>query len=241
VLQVESLVAPGTAEPVSFTVHAGEVVGLAGLVGAGRTELLETIFGVRRAHGGRVLVGGREVRAGSPRAALESGIALVPEGRHQQGLNLAGSVRENIAMGTWPLRSAEPRRERQISRQAIDRLQIRTAGIDASIRSLSGGNQQKVVIARCLTRNPRVLLLDEPTRGIDIGAKAEVFALMGELLERGMAIVMVSSEMLEILGLSDRILVVHERAIVGELTRAEATEDRIAYLSAGGGRRVHAA
>ena len=241
VLQVESLVAPGTAEPVSFTVHAGEVVGLAGLVGAGRTELLETIFGVRRAHGGRVLVGGREVRAGSPRAALESGIALVPEGRHQQGLNLAGSVRENIAMGTWPLRSAEPRRERQISRQAVDRLQIRTAGIDASIRSLSGGNQQKVVIARCLTRNPRVLLLDEPTRGIDIGAKAEVFALMGELLERGMAIVMVSSEMLEILGLSDRILVVHERAIVGELTRAEATEDRIAYLSAGGGRRAHAA
>ena len=241
VLEVESLVAPGTVEPVSFTVHAGEVVGLAGLVGAGRTELLETIFGVRRAHGGRVLVGGREVRAGSPRAALESGIALVPEDRHQQGLNLAGSVRENIAMGTWPLRSAEPRRERQISRQAIDRLQIRTAGIDASIRSLSGGNQQKVVIARCLTRNPRVLLLDEPTRGIDIGAKAEVFALMGELLERGMAIVMVSSEMLEILGLSDRILVVHERAIVGELTRAEATEDRIAYLSAGGGRRAHAA
>jgi ribose transport system ATP-binding protein len=241
VLRVEELIAAGAKGPVSFTVHAGEVVGLAGLVGAGRTELLETIFGVRHSHGGRVLVRGEEVRTGSPRVALDKGIALVPEERHQQGLNLTGSVRENIAMGTWPLYSAERRRERLISRRALEQLQIRTAGIEAPIRSLSGGNQQKVVIARCLIREPRVLLLDEPTRGIDVGAKAEVFALMADLLARGMAIVMVSSDMLEILGLSDRILVMHERSIAGELTRAEATEERIAHLSAGGTRGQHAA
>jgi ABC-type sugar transport system ATPase subunit len=241
VLEVEGLVADGAKSPASFAVRAGELVGLAGLVGAGRTELLETVFGVRRSHGGRVLVGGREVRAGSPRDAIEKGIALVPEERHRQGLNLEGCVRENIAMGTWPLHRARRRRERLVSHRALEQLRIRTSGIEAPIRSLSGGNQQKVVIARCLARRPRVLLLDEPTRGIDVGAKAEVFALISELLADGMAIVMVSSDMLEILGLSDRVLVMHEREIVADLARAEATEERIAYLSAGGTRRRHAA
>ncbi len=241
VLQVEGLVADGAQAPASFTVHAGEVVGLAGLVGAGRTELLEAIFGVRAVHGGRVLVDGAVVPPRSPRAALQKGIALVPEERHRQGLNLEGTVKSNISMGTWPLHSARPGRERLLSHRAVAQLRIRTAGIEASIRSLSGGNQQKVVIARCLTRQPRVLLLDEPTRGIDVGAKAEVFALLGELVESGLAIVLVSSDMLEILGLSDRVLVMHERAIVGELSRAEATEEEIAFLSAGGTRRRHVA
>jgi rhamnose transport system ATP-binding protein len=240
-LQVEELLVPGAREPVSFEVRAGEVVGFAGLVGAGRTELLETIFGVRRAHGGQVLVEGRRVHPGSPKDALEHGLALVPEERHRQGLNMTGCVRENITMGTWSLLVARRRRERTASQHLLDRLRIRTAGIEAPIRSLSGGNQQKVVIARCLVHEPRVLLLDEPTRGIDVGAKAEVFALMAELLEHGMAIVLVSSEMLEILGVADRIFVMHEQAIVGELQREEATEERIAFLSAGGGRRVGAA
>ena len=240
-LQVDELLVPGAREPVSFEVRAGEVVGFAGLVGAGRTELLETIFGVRRAHGGRVLVDGREVQPGSPKVALERGLALVPEERHRQGLNMTGCVRENITMGTWSLWVARRRQERSSSQHLLERLRIRTAGIEAPMRSLSGGNQQKVVIARCLVHEPRVLLLDEPTRGIDVGAKAEVFALMAELLEQGMAIVLVSSEMLEILGLADRIFVMHEQAIVGELTREEATEERIAFLSAGGGRRVNAA
>jgi rhamnose transport system ATP-binding protein len=240
-LQVEELVVPGAGEPVSFTVKAGEIVGFAGLVGAGRTELLETIFGVRRAQGGRVLVAGREVRPGSPREALAKGVALVPEERHRQGLNMSGCVRENITMGTWPLYLARRREERNASEHLLERLSIRTAGIEAPIRSLSGGNQQKVVIARCLVHEPRVLLLDEPTRGIDVGAKAEVFALMAELLEHGLAIVLVSSEMLEILGVADRIFVMHEQAIVGELSRSEATEHRIAFLSAGGGRRASAA
>jgi ABC-type sugar transport system ATPase subunit len=240
-LQVEELLVPGARETVSFTVNAGEIIGFAGLVGAGRTELLETIFGVRRPRGGHVLVSGNELKPGSPRRALENGIALVPEERHRQGLNMTGCVRENITMGTWSLFLARRRQERSSSQHLLERLRIRTAGIEAPIRSLSGGNQQKVVIARCLNHEPRVLLLDEPTRGIDVGAKAEVFALMAELLEQGLAIVLVSSEMLEILGLADRIFVMHEQAIVGELSRAEATEERIAFLSAGGGRRTDAA
>jgi ABC-type sugar transport system ATPase subunit len=240
-LQVDGLLVPGAKEPVSFEVRAGEVVGFAGLVGAGRTELLETIFGVRRAHGGRVLVDGLEIRPGSPKDALAGGLALVPEERHRQGLNMTGCVRENITMGTWPLYLARRRQERSASQHLLERLRIRTAGIEAPIRSLSGGNQQKVVLARCLVHQPRVMLLDEPTRGIDVGAKSEVFALMAELLEQGMAIVLVSSEMLEILGLSDRVFVMHEQAIAGELSREEASEERIAFLSAGGGRRVGAA
>ena len=234
VLEVQGLVAERNDEPVSFTVHAGEIVGLAGLVGAGRSELLETICGVRKPHAGTITVNGSPVPLGSPRRALEHGIALVPEDRHRQGLNLNACVRENVAMGTWPLHAAQRRRERMISQAAVQQLRIRTAGIEASIRSLSGGNQQKVVIARCLTRAPKVLLLDEPTRGVDVGAKSEVFEIMGGMLEQGIAIVMASSDLLEILGLSDRIFVMHERRLVGELTRAEATEQRIALLSAGG-------
>jgi rhamnose transport system ATP-binding protein len=241
VLEVHDLVAEGAQAPVSFQVRAGEIVGLAGLVGSGRTELLETICGARRSGGGGVLVDGRPVPPGSPRTALESGIALVPEERHRQGLNLGARIRENIAMGTWPLHWAQPRRERRLSLRAITQFSIRASGIEAPIRSLSGGNQQKVVIARCLNREPRVLLLDEPTRGIDVGAKSEVFQLMGEMLEQGKAIVIVSSDMLEILGLADRVLVMHERRITGELTRAEATEERIAHLSTGGTETQHAA
>jgi ABC-type sugar transport system ATPase subunit len=234
VLRVESLVVPGTSHPVSFEVRAGEVVALAGLVGSGRTELLETIFGARSARGGAVYVGERRVPGGSPRAALAAGVAFVPEERHRQGLNLRSTVRENLVMGTWRLAYADPGRERRTSREAVRRLRIRTTGVDASIRSLSGGNQQKVVVARCLARRPRVLLLDEPTRGIDVGAKEEIFELVGEMLAQGMAIVFVSSEMREVLGLADRVLVMHERRVVGVLERGEASEERIAYLSAGG-------
>jgi rhamnose transport system ATP-binding protein len=234
VLQVDGLVVEGTSEPVSLHVCAGEIVALAGLVGSGRTELVEAIYGARRARAGRVLVAGREVRRNSPRTAVAAGIAFVPEDRHRQGLNAEGSVRENIAMGSWRVLWAGPRTERRMSRESIERLNIRTSGIDASIRSLSGGNQQKVVVGRCLTREPRVLLLDEPTRGIDVGAKEEIFQLIGSMLEEGMAILLVSSEMLEVLGLADRVIVMHERRVGGELSRSEATEERIAFLSGGG-------
>lgn len=234
-LHVERLVVGDTTQPVSLDVSAGEIVGLAGLVGSGRTELLETIFGVRRARGGRVLVGGDEIPLGSPRRALAAGLALVPEERHRQGLNLAASIRENIAMGTWRLAVANRAGERRISLEAVQRLRIRATGIEARVRSLSGGNQQKVVLARCLTRKPRVLLMDEPTRGIDVGAKEEIFQLIGEMVADGMAILLVSSELTEILGLCDRIVVMHERRVVGDLKRADATEERLALLSAGGG------
>jgi rhamnose transport system ATP-binding protein len=234
VLSVEGVVVEGTATPVSFEVRAGEVVALAGLVGSGRTELLETIFRARKLRAGRIRVDGRDVGR-SPRSALACGMALVPEDRHRQGLNLYGTVRDNIVLGSWRLFAAEPARERRESADAVKRFRIRTDRATASIRSLSGGNQQKVVVARCLGRRPRVLLLDEPTRGIDVGAKEELFELFGQMLEEGIAILLITSEMLEVLGLADRVLVMCERRIVGELSRHEATEERIAYLSAGGG------
>jgi ABC-type sugar transport system ATPase subunit len=235
VLELDDLVFDGASAPVSFALRAGEVLGLHGLVGCGRTELLETIAGARRPRSGRVLVSGREVKLSSPRSALEAGIALVPEERHRQGLVLGATLRENVALGSWkPLALARGWRERAMSRQAIADLRIRASGVDVAVRTLSGGNQQKVVIARGLRRSPRVLLLDEPTRGIDVGAKEEVFQIIGRMLEGGAGILLVSSDMLEILGLADRVIVLHERRVVGELTRAEATEERLALLSAGG-------
>jgi rhamnose transport system ATP-binding protein len=234
VLRVDDLVVAGTSEGVSLTVHAGEIVAIAGLVGSGQTELLETIFGARRSRGGSVRLDGKVVRRNSPRAALAAGIALVPEERHRQGLNLHASVHDNVAMGSWGFLTARSRHARRISREAVERLRIRTVGIDAPIRSLSGGNQQKVVIARYLLRRPRVLLLDETTRGIDVGAKEEIFQLIGSMLEDGMAIVFVSTEMLEILGLADRVVVLHEGRVAGVLDRSEATEERVAFLSGGG-------
>ncbi|MBM3677044.1 MAG: sugar ABC transporter ATP-binding protein [Actinobacteria bacterium] len=233
-LEVRDLLVEGAPEPISFDVRAGEIVALAGLVGAGRTEVLETIAGGRRPHGGTVSVDGHTLPAGTPRGVIGCGVTLVPEERHRQGLNLVSNVRENVAMGMWSLIRANKRREQQAAYQSVDQMRIRTAGIEAPIRSLSGGNQQKVVIGRCLARDPKVLLLDEPTRGIDVGAKAEVFNLIGELVEQGRAILLVTSDLLEVLGLADRILVLHERRIVGELSREKASEERIAFLSGGG-------
>ncbi|HKP18919.1 MAG TPA: sugar ABC transporter ATP-binding protein [Gaiellaceae bacterium] len=234
-LVLDELVADKATAPISLEVRAGEVVGLAGLVGCGRTELLETIGGIRRARSGRVLVDGEEIPPGNPKAALRGGIALVPEDRHAQGLVLAATIRENVAMPLWrPLAVVHQLWERRLGRQAIERFRIRASSADATVRSLSGGNQQKVVLARALIRQPRILLLDEPTRGIDVGAKEEVFQLIGELLKSGIGILLVSSDMTEILGLADRIVVLHERRAVGALERPDFTEERIAYLSAGG-------
>jgi ABC-type sugar transport system ATPase subunit len=235
-LRVRDVLVPRTETPISFEARAGEVVGLAGLVGAGRSELLETIAGVTPARGGTIAVGDREVRCTSARRALEAGIALVPEDRAKQGLVLNAPLRENVTMGharTWSV--ARRRTERAVAADAIGELRIRASSVDAPIKSLSGGNQQKVVIARAINRSPKVLLLDEPTRGVDVGAKEEIYRIVQELLERGMAVVIASSDLLELLGLCDRILVLFEHRIVGELSREDATEERIALLSAGGG------
>ena len=234
-LQVEDLVVAGTTEPVSLSVRQAEVVGLAGLVGSGRTELLETIAGARPARRGRVFVAGHRIQQASPRAALRAGVALVPEDRHRQGLVLESTVRENVALGCWkPFSRANRRRECTAAQKAMRQLGIRAQHVDSSIRSLSGGNQQKVVLARCLASKPSVLLLDEPTRGVDVGAREELYDVIGKLVTEGMAVLLASSDLLEIIGICDRVVVMHESRIAGELSRDQATEERIALLSGGG-------
>jgi ABC-type sugar transport system ATPase subunit len=236
VLHLEDFVADGAVAPVSLEVRAGEIVGLAGLVGCGRSELLESVAGVRRPHGGRALVGGRPVRQGSPQAAIQAGIFLVPEDRHTQGLNLKGSARENIAMATWRrFMLADRRAEARLALEAVRALSIVIPDIETRVTALSGGNQQKVVFGRSFGIEPRVLLLDEPTRGVDVGAKQQIYEIIGDMVERGMAVLMASSDLLELMGVCDRIVVLHERRLVGEVPRAEATEERIVLLSGGGG------
>jgi ribose transport system ATP-binding protein len=225
---------------IDLQVHAGEIVGLAGLVGAGRTELLRAIFGVDPMLGGEIRVTGQSVRVSHPRDAIQAGIGLVPEDRKEQGLVLEMAVRENLSLPS--LRRDQTRgflnreREADITRQMIGDLRIKTPGPEQIVQFLSGGNQQKVVLGKWLAMNPKVLLLDEPTRGIDVGAKREIYRLMEELADKGVAVLFVSSEMEEILGMSDRALVMHEGRITGELQREELSEEAVMNLATGGGR-----
>ena len=225
-----------------FSIRAGEIVGLAGLVGAGRTELLETVFGITQALGGRLQIGESDLLPSDPFAAIEAGLALVPEDRKRQGLVLEMSVGANLSLPSlkrdawagWLNR----RRERSISDEMIGRLRVKTLGREQVVRYLSGGNQQKVVLGKWLAMEPRVLLMDEPTRGIDVGAKQEIYELMEELALRGVAILFVSSEMEEVLRMSDRVLVMHEGRIAGELDRAVLEgiggEESVMRLATGG-------
>ena len=224
---------------VAFRVRAGEIVGMAGLVGAGRTELLLTLFGVTPACGGAVRVGGRDVTPRTPLEAIQAGLALVPEDRKQQGLFLEMAVRENISLVS--LRCEQRAgflnlaREASLAREMISALRIKTPGDRQPAQFLSGGNQQKVVLAKWLAVRPRVLLLDEPTRGIDVGAKQEIYKLMEDLARQGVAVLFVSSEMEEVLGMSDRVLVMHEGRLAGELAREGATEEAVMHMATGGG------
>jgi rhamnose transport system ATP-binding protein len=220
---------------VSFSLRPGQIIGLSGLVGSGRTALLETMAGVRPYQQGWILMQGRVLRPGSIHEALRAGIALLPEDRHRQGLFLGASVRGNIAMGTWKVfGAASEKRDQAVAAAAVKNLGIKVDSLDAPVTSLSGGNQQRVVLGRCLTNRPRVLLLDEPARGIDIAAKAEMYRFIGDLVSGGMAVVLASSELTEILGLADDIIVLHESRMVAELPRARATEQRLALLAGGG-------
>jgi ribose transport system ATP-binding protein len=212
---------------------------VAGLVGAGRTELLRVLFGVDPLVGGMVRVAGRAVRFRSPFEAIRAGIALVPEDRKAAGLIVDMSVRHNLSLAG--LRGHQRfggvlngGYERQLAKEMIQRLNIKTPHDAQVVRHLSGGNQQKVVLGKWLALKPRVLLLDEPTRGIDVGAKQEIYQLMERLAADGVAILFVSSEMEEILGMSDRVLVMHEGSIRGELTRDQLSEQRIMRLATGG-------
>ncbi len=238
-LEVSNLRTPAhPRHEISFSLSAGEIIGIAGLVGAGRTELLQTLFGITPAVGGIVHVNGDAITINSPHDAIAAGIALVPEDRKQHGLILEMPVRENISLPS--LRRTKLAgflnfsAERDLSHRTIDDLAVRTPSDTQICQYLSGGNQQKVVVGKWLATNPKILLLDEPTRGIDIGAKQEVYKLMEQLAASGVAILFVSSEMEEILRLSDRTLVMHEGRLTGELPRASLTEESIMHLATGG-------
>ncbi|MGH3493279.1 MAG: ATP-binding cassette domain-containing protein, partial [Sciscionella sp.] len=214
---------------------AGEVLGIAGLVGAGRSELAHAVVGNTPVHSGRVLMDGKPVRIRSPRDAIRAGIGFAPEERKQQALLLHRSVRDNISLAILDRISAvhvvRQREERRIAKRFVERLNVRTPGIEQLVSTLSGGNQQKVVLARWLARRPRVLILDEPTRGVDVGAKAEIYSVIHAMADDGVAIIVISSELPEILGLSDRVVVMQGGRITGELTHTEATEERILALA----------
>lgn len=238
-LDVRDLETPANpGHQLSFSVRKGEIVGVSGLVGAGRTEMLQVLFGVDPALSGTVAVDGRTVELGSPRDAIDAGIALVPEDRKLQGVILEMDIRTNISLAG--LRKHQKRggflnveQEASDSATMIDRLRVKTPNERQIVQFLSGGNQQKVVLGKWLAMKPKVLLLDEPTRGIDIGAKQEIYGLMEELAAQGVAILFVSSEMEEIFGMSDRTLVMHEGCITGELLRDELSEEAIMQLATG--------
>jgi len=223
---------------VDLKLHRSEILGIAGLVGAGRTALAETLFGIRPAVAGEVRVEERQVKLNSPRDAIQMGMGFVPEDRKLQGLFMNMAVRENIVLSAmdkvarWGFVNFT--KADQLAGEVVKRLDIRTPSLRQRVRNLSGGNQQKVIIARWLTLKPRVLILDEPTRGIDVGAKAEIHALMSQLAQEGVGVLMISSELPEVMGVSDRILVMHEGRVTGEFTRGQATQDDIMRAATGG-------
>ena len=235
-LEVQGLTRHGVVEDVSFTLQRGEILGFAGLVGAGRTETARLLFGVDRRDAGAICVDGEPVRINSPRDAVGAGLGFVPEDRGTQGLVLMLSVKENIVLPTLDSHSragwVNRRSVRNTAQDYVEKLNVRTPHLQQKAMYLSGGNQQKVVLAKWLASQPKVLIMDEPTRGIDVGAKAEVHALMSQLAQSGMGIIMISSELPEILGMSDRILVMAEGRVAALLDRAEATQEKImAYAS----------
>jgi ribose transport system ATP-binding protein len=223
---------------VSFAVRGGEIVGMAGLVGAGRTELAEALFGLRPLVRGEVRLDGRPLSIRSPSDAIAAGLLLVPEDRRKYGLVLEESVQHNLGLPnldrlSW-LRLVKLKRETELARRLCERLRVRTPRLSQPVGLLSGGNQQKVVLGKWLARQPSVLILDEPTRGVDVGAKSEIYGLMDELAGAGIAIVMISSDLEEVLGMSDRVLVLHEGRLAGELPRAALSEQAIMHLATGG-------
>jgi ribose transport system ATP-binding protein len=235
VLRVEGFSRAGSFEEISFGVCAGEVLGLAGLVGAGRTELVEAIFGYGARDAGEVWLDGQPVNIGNPHDAVHRGLALVPDDRKGKGLVANASVGFNLGLtnhGTLLLGSM---RLRERAERAVRDVRIRVSNLDQPVATLSGGNQQKVVLGKWLLAGARVYFFDEPTRGIDIGAKAEIHGLIGRLAAEGAAVVVVSSEIDEILAIADRILVMHRGRIAGELTRGNASDARIVELATGGG------
>lgn len=237
VLQVKNLNRKGVLHDINFELHRGEILAFSGLVGAGRTEMARALFGADRIDSGEIFIEGKQVTITSPDSAVKAGLALVPEGRQTQGLVLMQTVERNIALPNLDALSQNQMvnkgKMHQLVQRFVDLMNIRTPSLDQHVMNLSGGNQQKVVLAKWLASNPKALILDEPTRGIDVGAKAEVYEIMNNLVQQGIGIIMISSEMPEILAISDRILVMYEGRIMGELSRADATQERIMTLASG--------
>ena len=234
VLEAKHLNAGKMVQDVSFTLHRGEILGFAGLIGAGRSEVMRAIFGVDPLDSGEIVIDGKKLEKHTPTDAIRAGLGLVPEDRKLLGLILDMSVRENTTLPCLPVEMKggilSRKKENEITQTYIEQLDIKTPGAEQKVLNLSGGNQQKVVIGKWLATHPKVLILDEPTRGIDVGAKREIHQLMSKLANQGVGIIMISSEMPEVLGMSDRIIVMHEGHVCGELSRSEATQERIMSL-----------
>lgn len=237
VLTVRRFSSPGKFQDVAFEVRAGEIVGFAGLVGAGRSEIARALFGLDPRATGEVLVEGRRLKAGSIQESLKAGISLVPEDRKRQGCVLGMACSENISMALLRELSRSGRLDRQseksLATKSFSDLSIKASSIDAPVQSLSGGNQQKVVLAKWLVRKGRVLIVDEPTRGVDVGAKAAIHALIDRLACEGLAIILISSELPELVQLSSRVIVMREGRQVGELPRSEVTQESVLRLMSG--------
>jgi ribose transport system ATP-binding protein len=227
----------GPTTPVSFTLRGGEIVGMAGLVGAGRTELAEALFGLRHVTAGEVRIDGKAVSIRQPSDAVGAGLLMAPEDRRLNGLVLEKSVGFNLSLPNLDMLSSgglvSATNERTTSRELVDRLRVKTPSIYQAVGLLSGGNQQKVVLGKWLARTPRVLILDEPTRGVDVGARSEIYGLMDRLAADGVAVLMISSDLEEVLGMSDRVLVLHEGELAGELSRRQLSEEAVMRLATG--------
>jgi rhamnose transport system ATP-binding protein len=236
-LEVRGLTRKGVFNDVSFVVRRGEILGLAGLVGAGRSEIARVLFGVDRADAGEVLVLGKKVIIQNPAHAMRFGVVYVPEDRHEHGLVLDFSIASNISLpivrSLSRLLVLDRARERNLATDYSKQLQVRSTGVRQSVSGLSGGNQQKVVIAKWLATRPTVLVLDEPTHGVDIGAKAEVHRIISQLAAQGMAIVLISSELPELMGMADRVLVLHEGRVAAGFGRSELSQERIMAAATG--------
>jgi ribose transport system ATP-binding protein len=228
---------PGAPAGVSFSAQRGEIVGFAGLVGSGRTELMQVIFGIDGALGGEMMLNGKPYSPRHSRDAISQGIYLAPEDRKRHGLVLPMSVAQNTSLpdisNYKPRFWLNRRMECRVAEKEVTRMRIKTPSVDRKVVNLSGGNQQKVVLGKWLAMKPKVLILDEPTRGIDVGAKTEIYRTIAELADQGITILLVSSEMEEVIGMSDRVVAMHERRIKGILPRELATQDRIGSLMTG--------
>lgn len=237
-LEVQGLTRAGVINNISFCVRRGEVLGIAGLVGAGRSEVARAIFGADQLDHGQILVDGDPAVIRSPQDAIRYGIGLVTEDRKSLGLILGMAVRENVSLANLGVLArlgfVSKRKEKQVADDYVRDLLIKTPSVEQAVQNLSGGNQQKVVLAKWLFTQSKILIFDEPTRGIDVGAKTEIYQLMNKLAADGAAIIMISSELPEVLGMSDRILVMHDGEIAGELTRDDATQEKIMHLATGG-------